>query len=130
MTKETSIYLDLIRFTAAAFVLIYHSYGTNITGGFLWQFGQYGHTAVIIFFALSGYVISYVATTKEKTLSEYVLSRTSRIYSIALPAILVTLICNELGNVVIQEHYKGPWNQDEPHEYLRYLATLFMIQNI
>lgn len=69
MNKEMSLYLDLIRFVSAFLVFVYHSFGNGITGGFLWQIGGYGHTAVMVFFVLSGYVIAYVIVDKRKNAS-------------------------------------------------------------
>lgn len=129
MEKSTSIYLDAIRFLAACLVVIYHTSGENITGGFLWQLNGYGHPAVIVFFVLSGYVIAFVANTKEKTLSIFIAARISRLYSIIVPAIVITLICNEIGGQYISDEYLGPWIENEPNTYLRYFATLLMLQN-
>lgn len=84
----------------------------------------------MVFFVLSGYVIAFVTATKERNITDYFCARASRIYSIVLPAIIVTLICNELGNVYIGAEYTGPWHKDEPNEYLRYFVTLFMLQNV
>ena len=51
----------------------------------------YGHEAVIAFFVLSGYVIAYVSTVRETDLFSFVNSRASRIYSVAVPALIVTI---------------------------------------
>lgn len=69
-------------------------------GGWLWQLGGMGHEAVVFFFVLSGYVISYVTESKEKSLRDYALNRAARIYSVALPAILLTLLLYYLGNYI------------------------------
>ncbi|WP_165313328.1 acyltransferase family protein [Vibrio ziniensis] len=130
MEKNTSLYLDAIRFLAACLVVIYHTSGENITGGFLWQLNVYGHPSVIVFFVLSGYVIAFVADTKEKTLSDYLAARLSRLYSIIVPAIVITLICNEIGGLYISNEYNGPWNENEPNTYARYFAALLMLQNV
>jgi peptidoglycan/LPS O-acetylase OafA/YrhL len=53
--------------------------------------GSMAGLAVTIFFVLSGYVISYVADQKERTLKQYAISRMARIYSVAIPAIVLTL---------------------------------------
>ncbi len=50
-----------------------------------------GRLAVAVFFVLSGYVIAYVAHEKETTLGQYAVSRLARIYSVAVPAIVLTL---------------------------------------
>jgi peptidoglycan/LPS O-acetylase OafA/YrhL len=45
----------------------------------------------MIFFVLSGYVIAYVAFERETTLLEYAISRVSRVYSVVLPALVLTV---------------------------------------
>jgi len=63
MKKEFSIYLDLVRFLAALAVVIYHSNMRNIIEANL-PFSQHGHAARIVFFVLSGYVISYIVASQ------------------------------------------------------------------
>ena len=57
MQKETSIYLDAVRFAAACLVVIYHAYGLKITGGFLWWLGGYGPTSVMVFLYYLGMLL-------------------------------------------------------------------------
>lgn len=129
MNRETSTYLDLCRFTAACIVLSVHSFGEAITGGFLWQLGAYGQTAVMIFFVLSGYVISYVSDQKEHSLTAFMTARFARLYSVVVPALILTAICNYLGNQYGQAAYFGPW-QVHDDSVQRSFVTLFMLQDI
>ena len=62
MSRAFSIYLDAIRFLAALLVLFYHA-NWIYRPGIL--FTSLGHEAVVIFFVLSGFVIAYVAETRE-----------------------------------------------------------------
>ena len=48
----------------------------------------------MVFFVLSGYVIAFVADTKEALLSEFALSRSVRILSVTVPALLLTLLAS------------------------------------
>jgi peptidoglycan/LPS O-acetylase OafA/YrhL len=89
MNKGFSTYLDLVRVTAALLVLTGHL-SAKIFGSFYVP-GQIGHNAVIIFFLLSGYVIAFVANTREHSLGAFAVSRAARIYSVAVPALLLTL---------------------------------------
>ncbi|MFC7050753.1 acyltransferase family protein [Emcibacter nanhaiensis] len=94
MTRLFSIYLDLLRFFAAFMVLLFHSkllYNPHHT------LFNLGHEAVIIFFVLSGYVIAFTAENKEKTLKAYAIARVARIYSVAIPAIFITLLVDTIG---------------------------------
>ena len=130
MTREMSLYLDLIRFLAALVVVVVHSYGMGMTGGFLWQLAEHGQTAVMVFFVLSGYVISFVSSTKEKNIVDYSYARLSRLYSVVVPALIITILCNEIGSFYIKEEYTGPWDNSQNYEYLRYVLTFFMLQDL
>ena len=94
MTRSFSLYLDAVRFLAAFVVLLHHAKYLYNPGYFIFSFGQ---EAVVIFFVLSGYVIAYVADKKEHTLREYSISRLSRVYSVALPAIVLTGLFDYFG---------------------------------
>ena len=89
MNKQLSIYLDGLRFLASVAVFFAHVPG--FMGGYLWQLGGGGHLAVVFFFVLSGFVISFVTSTKERDVMTYAVNRLARIYSVAGPAILLTI---------------------------------------
>ena len=87
-----------MRFVAALLVFISHVPGH--AGGYLWQLAGFGHEAVVIFFVLSGFVISYVVFERNESAQKYIISRLSRIYSVAVPAIIMTLILFYLGQEI------------------------------
>jgi peptidoglycan/LPS O-acetylase OafA/YrhL len=91
MRKEFSTYLDAVRFFAAMAVVASHFTFSDFVAGVPYQ-GSVAGLAVTIFFVLSGYVIAYVADHKETTLRQYAVSRLARIYSVAIPALLLTLL--------------------------------------
>lgn len=64
-----------------------------------------GHEAVVIFFVMSGFIIAYCQDTKEKKLRDYLVNRASRIYSVALPAVILTFGLDLAGNVLSPESY-------------------------
>ena len=97
MNKELSTYLDLLRIGAAATVFLGHLSWMAVSGGFLWQAQPYGHSAVMVFFVLSGFVISYAADVKERSLFDFSVARLARLYSVVVPAILLTLFCDTIG---------------------------------
>lgn len=97
MNKSLSTYLDLLRIGAAATVFLGHLSWMTISGGFLWQIQRYGHSAVMVFFVLSGFVIQYAADVKERTLYDFSVARLARLYSVVAPAILLTLVCDTIG---------------------------------
>ncbi|WP_199610928.1 acyltransferase family protein [Flocculibacter collagenilyticus] len=98
MNKQLSVYLDLLRFFAAVIVFVSHLSG--FMGGLLWQLSGIGHEAVVFFFVLSGFVIAYVVYEKQETATSYTVNRLSRIYSVALPAIILTVILYYLGSAI------------------------------
>jgi peptidoglycan/LPS O-acetylase OafA/YrhL len=106
MNRAFSIYLDLIRFLAACLVVIYHSNSRLIVEKVL-PLSTYGHSAVIIFFVLSGFVIAYATDTKEHCARDYWASRLSRVWSLAVPAILLTLLLDLMGETMAPGLYSG-----------------------
>lgn len=125
MSKGVSLYLDLVRFTAAIVVFFGHVARQTFTDGFLWQAAAYMDTAVIVFFVLSGYVIAHVLDEKERTPSAYVIARVSRLYSVVVPALIVTAVCDGIGIAIDPTLYYGPAEFASDEMSVRYLATLF-----
>jgi len=91
MSKSFSIYLDLMRFLAAVFVVLSHFVQMNvIQGQYAFFTPELGRDAVILFFVLSGYVIAYTTDYKKPSLVEYSIARMTRIYSVALPLLFLS----------------------------------------
>src|SRR6266404_5568370 len=129
MTRGTSLYLDQVRFIAALIVCLNH-FGflePEIVNEF-WRYHlQYlAQTAVDIFFVLSGYVIAYVTAMREKTLLEYSASRFGRLYSVVLPALLLTAASNYLVGLK-DPNFGNPIYYDETALPPSYLGTLFFL---
>lgn len=105
MQRSFSLYLDIIRLAAAVVVYLTHS-GLIVDGKVF--LGAYGHSAVVVFFVLSGYVIAYVTDQKETDWRTYTASRVSRVYSVAIPALVVTLVADAIGRAHDPSLYKYP----------------------
>ncbi len=103
MNRQLSVYLDLLRFLAALLVFISHASG--FTGGILWQLGGLAHEAVVFFFILSGFVIAYVVFEKQESAFEYSVNRMARIYSVALPALIITVVLFYISQNINGEVY-------------------------
>jgi peptidoglycan/LPS O-acetylase OafA/YrhL len=110
MGRSFSLYLDLVRFVAACLVYVYHSNQRWLIADVL-PASHYGHSAVVVFFVLSGYVIAYVTDTKERHWIDYTASRASRIYSVALPAVVGTLLLDAIGRHANPAIYGYPFDQ-------------------
>ena len=111
MKKEFSIYLDLVRFVAAFLVVLFHSNVRNISSEQI-PLSTHGHQAVMVFFVLSGYVISYIAAGRESSPIEYWSSRLSRFYSLAIPAVLLAPLLDLAGQALAPEFYVGKTTHD------------------
>ncbi len=103
MTKNLSIYIDFLRIVAAATVFVGHA--NSLEGDIFGKFGWRAPEAVAVFFVLSGFVISYVATGAERCARRYAVARIARIYSVAVPAIIVTLMLDAIGRAAAPQLY-------------------------
>ena len=112
--RSFSLYLDLMRFLAALAVFLDHLTSFPITGiqdgprqGLL-LIGNYGQSAVTVFFVMSGFVIAYVTTARENSGWTYSVSRVSRLYSVVVPALLLTFAFDLAGQTLHPEFYHIP----------------------
>ncbi len=112
MNRATSLYLDLVRFGAALLVMLTHLAYPRFSGGQLLPLRTYGNDAVMVFFVLSGYVITYTAVHRDGEFGEFVLNRCARLYSVALPAIALTLVLDQIGRWLSPALYHGFQYQD------------------
>jgi peptidoglycan/LPS O-acetylase OafA/YrhL len=90
MPRSLSTYLDLLRVAAALAVFGSHATFPEFTGGMVAPQIQIGRAAVIVFFVLSGYVITYAAAERERSLGRFAVSRLARVYSVAAGALALT----------------------------------------
>lgn len=89
-----SVYLDLTRFLAAVMVVLAHvEYFGVIPKGAWGIVPELGREAVIVFFVLSGFVIASTVGQRRPSAREYAVARLSRLYSVALPVLLLGLAC-------------------------------------
>ncbi len=111
MTRGFSVYLDAIRFLASVLVLFSHiAYPRYSNGDLIWMRDlNLGSDAVILFFVLSGFVIAYTTDAKQRTGASYAKARMARLYSVVIPALAVTLICDLIGRSINPAAYDGWW---------------------
>lgn len=126
MTPSISLYLDVLRIAAALTVFLSHVGHGHLVGGVLWRFTYWGHEAVIVFFVLSGYVIAYCADQREKELASYVSARLSRLYSVILPVVAITLMLDFIGGQINPSVYEKSIDRTLP-AWLTYSASLLML---
>jgi peptidoglycan/LPS O-acetylase OafA/YrhL len=106
---------------AALFVLLSHVGFQNLSGGQLGFFEPLGVQAVDVFFVLSGFVIAHVSSTREKDIKAYFVSRAARIYSVAIPALLLTAALDNIGLRENPTIYTGPFQALSPGVIVRCL---------
>lgn len=126
MTNALSLYLDALRLAAALTVFVSHYSAERISGGLFWQFDG-GRTAVLVFFVLSGFVIAWVSDTRERTLEEYGLSRVARLYSVIIPAFVLTAALDSIGKAIDPRLYGLEWGHSMAHPVIGYvLSAVFL----
>jgi peptidoglycan/LPS O-acetylase OafA/YrhL len=96
--KSFSVYLDLARFIAALLVVAAHYLQHGVLSAALTELlPNFGREAVMVFFVLSGFVIAYTTEQKNLTARAYMLARCIRIYSVALPVLLLAFAVTALA---------------------------------
>ncbi len=121
-----SKYLDAVRFMAAIVVFISHfSYPRFTDGNYLIvQQLNLGRDAVNIFFVLSGFIIAYTVHAKDRNLGIYIFNRLTRLYSVVLPAIILTLALDFLGRIFCIDCYTAPWYFEETPVWQKTIQAL------
>lgn len=116
LPRPFSLYLDCCRFLAAVLVVVSHfvPYGLIAPGSIGW-WPNLGREAVVVFFVLSGFVIAYTTESKNASLRDYCVARCTRIYSVALPLLLLGFAVAGIlvlsGQASLADYYqlRKPW---------------------
>ena len=93
ITAPVSIFMDTLRVLAAITVFYGHAYAQWFTTiGYDYGAFDWGHVSVVVFFALSGYVIAHTTKGNNRGPSLYAQSRLSRLSSVVIPTLIVTAL--------------------------------------
>lgn len=102
MNKAVSFYLDFLRVLAAFYVFVFHIGSMQIGDSLVFATKKYSenlglsyrsaHYFVIVFFVLSGYLITMAASKPMMSLKKFLVSRLGRLYSVLLPALLLSIL--------------------------------------
>lgn len=127
MSRGLSLYLDGLRAAAALVVLFSHFAYPRFTNG---DFAvvrtlDVGSDAVILFFVLSGFVIAFARHTKDATWKSFAFSRATRLYSVAIPAVALTLAFDAIGKAADPASYDGWWYSAVPAVVTAPVSLLF-----
>ena len=95
-----------MRGLAACGVLVSHAGQPFFSSGLFWT-PPIGHQMVVIFFVLSGFVMSHAVTKVRDDWKAYSVARFSRIASVAYPALIFTVVCDCLGRLANPEFYES-----------------------
>ena len=104
LTTAESLALDLIRVLASIVVAFGHLTERQFSTG--WRdCTDFAVDAVGIFFVLSGFVIRHVTLRRPGTLRPYLIDRASRLYSVILPAFLLTIVVDLIARRANPTYY-------------------------
>ncbi len=120
MNPVLSIWLDACRILAAFAVFLGHAVGLGVApsvmGG---QWHRSADDAVTAFFIISGFVIAHTTQQRaDQGLRAYVVARASRLYSVALPAILFVYALDHVGMWIDPSPYVPEWQYPRAWLYI------------
>lgn len=130
MNRGISLYLDAVRFLAAFFVFMSHYGGARITGGAFHRMMPFGGEAVDVFFVLSGFVIGYATDVREHSARHYAINRAARIYSVALPALVLTFMLDHVGQRLDPALYQLNPHFQNGDTLWQYVSSVLFINQI
>jgi peptidoglycan/LPS O-acetylase OafA/YrhL len=109
ISQPMSLFLDIVRFGAACAVLLHHAafekFGTYLP----WRLTLTDIEPVIAFFVLSGFVIAYTADENDGSAGDYSLSRMTRLLSVTVPAVVLTVVLDAVGSAIAPKLYADHW---------------------
>lgn len=112
MTRGFSLWLDAIRALAAFAVLFGHMAHIRFTGGSIYFLRDWNiaSDAVVVFFVISGFVIAYAAG-RDGNLKTYAYNRATRIFTVIVPALALTLLFDSIGTRLTMAAYPQGYYQ-------------------
>lgn len=132
MNKWLSYYLDFCRVVAALVVFVWHTEETFFSQRNLIDLfhlsPQASHLAVVTFFVLSGFLIDRSASKPSSTLRGFVFDRAARLYSVIIPAILLTVLVGLLVSYISPSNQYAGYRQNWMS--VRYVVNLLNLQQI
>lgn len=91
LPSRLSVYIDFLRIVASLLVMVSH-YPLSIGMFGLLSRTNFAYDAVVVFFVLSGYVISYAAEALEGSARRFAVNRVARIFPVAVVAVLLSAL--------------------------------------
>lgn len=132
ITEGSSLFLDLIRAVSAQMVVVGHGIGFCSVAMFphSLNFPWIHHIAVVIFFILSGYLISNsvfykLSISNNYSFKSFFIDRFSRIYSAFVPALLFVFFIDLVSKNISHEEY----SYTNAFNIKTLIGNLFMLQD-
>lgn len=125
-----SLHLDLVRFAAACVVAIGHFGARRVSDGMFHQAAPFGPAAVDVFFVLSGFVIAHSVVERPGTAAGYAVARLSRLWSVVVPALLLTLVLDAAGSRIDPAFYASIPHFRPEQAWLAYPAALLFLNEV
>lgn len=106
MHRGLSLWLDVLPAVATLVVVFSHFAYARFSGGDLQWFRDYnfGNDAVVVFFVVSGFVIAFAAG-RDGTAGAYAFNRLTRLWSVLIPALILTLVFDRYGSALTPAAY-------------------------
>jgi peptidoglycan/LPS O-acetylase OafA/YrhL len=120
-----SIFLDLTRFLLALAVAFGHWTQPASQDG--WKMAV---AAVGGFFILSGFTIRMVTSHKRFRLSQYCSDRLSRLWSVVLPALVITFVLDFLSHRINPQYYLDNWGMYTSNPLYRFVINTGFIAQL
>jgi peptidoglycan/LPS O-acetylase OafA/YrhL len=130
LPRHLSLHLDLVRFAAACMVALGHYGAQKVSGGLFYQAANFGPAAVDIFFVLSGFVIAHSVTGRPADAAGYAVARLSRLWSVVVPALLLTLVLDAIGSRIDPGFYAGIPQFRPDVGWISYPAALVFLNEV
>ena len=113
MNKIVSFYLDLLRILSAFYVFIFHVGSGEIDTKLIFSTHHFSkilglnyysaHYFVIVFFVLSGYLITMSASRPNISVKTFITARLGRLYSVLIPALFLSFLVAKI--LIIGNYY-------------------------
>jgi len=128
-STAASIYLDVIRFSAAVGIAVAHLTEPFFSVGWPLLIDK-AKAGLVALFLLSGMVIRYVTMLRKGEGRDFVVDRVSRVYSVVLPALAFTIVASYIARAASPGFYNSHWGADMGHPILRiFLNLIFFAQS-
>ena len=122
ITPTLSVTLNFLRFMAALIVVIAHMNMLGYSNLGL-EVGKYGHTMVVLFFVISGFIIGRTTIDQNPDTKTYLLNRASRIYIVALPSIALCFA----ASLLIPSINDATTPASTSHQIILFLKSIFFL---